>query len=384
MQQEKKLKILIITRNLPPLVGGMEKLNWHMADELSKSADVTVIGPTEAKEGMPQKVTFHGVPLKPLWRFILSSAWRAIIVARHLKPDIVLAGRGLTAPSVLIAARLVGARAVTYVHGLDVAVNHTLYKALWHPCLKRLDTVIANSRPTAQLCRALGISSQRISIVHPGVSLPANFATHQHEVAQFKEKYGLHNRKVMLSVGRLTSRKGIREFVQKSLPSIVAQVPNATLLVIGDAPTDSLHAEAQTVESINEVAVANGVAKNILFIGVITDSYKLSTAYYASDVHVFPVRTLAGDPEGFGMVAIEAAAHGLPTVAFNSGGIVDAVSNTLSGALVHAEDYTAFSLETIQTLVAVPSSTRSSKEFAAQFAWGGFGKKLKEILGKAW
>lgn len=31
-----KNKVLIITRNLPPLVGGMERLNWHMADELSK------------------------------------------------------------------------------------------------------------------------------------------------------------------------------------------------------------------------------------------------------------------------------------------------------------------------------------------------------------
>lgn len=29
-------RVLIITRNLPPLVGGMERLNWHMADELSK------------------------------------------------------------------------------------------------------------------------------------------------------------------------------------------------------------------------------------------------------------------------------------------------------------------------------------------------------------
>ena len=29
-------RVLIITRNLPPLVGGMERLNWHMADELIK------------------------------------------------------------------------------------------------------------------------------------------------------------------------------------------------------------------------------------------------------------------------------------------------------------------------------------------------------------
>lgn len=38
-------RILHITRNLPPLVGGMERLNWHIADELSRCAQVQLIGP---------------------------------------------------------------------------------------------------------------------------------------------------------------------------------------------------------------------------------------------------------------------------------------------------------------------------------------------------
>ena len=46
MPESKRQKILIITRNLPHLVGGMERLNWHMADELSKYTDVRVIGPS--------------------------------------------------------------------------------------------------------------------------------------------------------------------------------------------------------------------------------------------------------------------------------------------------------------------------------------------------
>jgi hypothetical protein len=38
-----KKKILFITRNLPPLIGGMERLNWHIIDELSKDYDVLLI-----------------------------------------------------------------------------------------------------------------------------------------------------------------------------------------------------------------------------------------------------------------------------------------------------------------------------------------------------
>lgn len=44
-----RLRILLITRNMPPLVGGMERLNWHMADELAKRANMAVIGPRGAK-----------------------------------------------------------------------------------------------------------------------------------------------------------------------------------------------------------------------------------------------------------------------------------------------------------------------------------------------
>ncbi|WP_291823415.1 hypothetical protein [Marinobacter sp.] len=50
-------RILIITRNLPPLVGGMERLNWHMADELSQYAKVRVVGPE--KERVPVHVQMH-------------------------------------------------------------------------------------------------------------------------------------------------------------------------------------------------------------------------------------------------------------------------------------------------------------------------------------
>lgn len=42
-------RILVVTRNLPPLIGGMERLNWHIADELSKDHDVSIISHTEAK-----------------------------------------------------------------------------------------------------------------------------------------------------------------------------------------------------------------------------------------------------------------------------------------------------------------------------------------------
>ena len=91
-EPEARPRILHVTRNLPPLVGGMERLNWHIADELSHHAEVHVIGPAGAAAHKPAGVTLQEVPLRPLWRFLLVSAFAAVRAARRQRPHLVLAG----------------------------------------------------------------------------------------------------------------------------------------------------------------------------------------------------------------------------------------------------------------------------------------------------
>lgn len=373
-------RILHITRNLPPLVGGMERLNWHIADELSRHAQVQLIGPSGSAVQRPAAVPVTEVPLRPLPRFLLASARQAVVVARQFKPHVVLAGSGLTAPAAWLAARASGARAYVYLHGLDAAVQHPVYRALWHPAIRRMEGVIANSQPTAGLARNLGVAAEKIRIVHPGVTLPA--APQSAAALQdFRQRHQLGDRRLLLSVGRLTTRKGLREFVQQALPAIVQAAPDTLLVVVGDAPADSLHASVQTRASIQAVADAAGIGQHLRFLGVITDPQELACAYESATLHIFPVRHLPDDPEGFGMVAIEAAAHGLPTVAFATGGIVDAVAEGESGHLVAPGDYPSLAQAALQILTDGPGTwqTRASA-FAAQFAWPVMGKKLRDIL----
>lgn len=313
-------RILIITRNLPPLVGGMERLNWHMADELSKYAKVKIIGPKGAAALKPSKVHVTEAPLKPLPLFIVVSLLKAMWLALRWRPDVILAGSGLTTPIAWLTSKLCGARSAAYLHGFDITVQDRIYQRLWKPTFNKLDHIIVNSTPTKGLALAAGVSEHKINIVYPGVTLP-KAPQPQESINAFKKKHGLIGKKVLLSVGRLTTRKGLREFVEYSLPDIVQAESDAVLVVIGEAPTNSLGAGIQTVESIQARAAKSGVAEHVKFLGVITDKTLLATAYEAADVHVFPVRHIPGDPEGFGMVAIEAAAHGLPTVAFATGGL---------------------------------------------------------------
>lgn len=375
----KRTRILHITRNLPPLVGGMERLNWHIADELSKHAEVQVIGPQGSAAGKPEAVALAEVPLRPLWRFLLASAWRSVRTARSFKPDLVLAGSGLTAPAAWLAARVCGARAAVYLHGLDAAVKHPLYRALWHPAIRRMDVVIANSRPTAELARRLGVAEGRLRIVHPGVTLPAA-PQPDARLQDYRQRHALGQARLLLSVGRLAARKGLLEFVQQALPLISRQAPDVRLVIIGDAPSDALLAHEQTREVIQQAADAAGLGDRLHFLGRV-DELTLACAYESAALHIFPVRDLHGDPEGFGMVAIEAAAHGTPTVAFATGGIVDAVSEGQSGRLVPPGDYPALADATLEVLADDRQHWGfTTQKFAKSFAWPVLGEKLWTVL----
>lgn len=375
-----QFRILLITRNLPPLVGGMERLNWHMADELSKYAQVKVVGPKGSAAIKPERVSISEAPLKPLPLFLCIAFIKALWIALRDKPDVVLAGSGLTAPLAWLVSKICGARSAVYLHGFDITVKNSIYQRLWVPIFKRIDHIIVNSTPTKQLALIAGVPDKEISIVYPGVTLP-KAPQPAENIAAFKKKHGLENKKILLSVGRLTTRKGLKEFVGMALPEIVKSLPETMLVIIGEAPRNSLGAGIQSVESIQEVAQKSGVAEHILFLGVITDQTLLATAYEAADLHVFPVRHIPGDPEGFGMVAIEAAAHGLPTVAFATGGVVDAVAQGRSGYLVEPGDYANLVQTVVNTLADGHATWRDgTMAFAQRLAWPTFGDQLRAVL----
>ncbi len=370
-------RVLFVTRNFPPLLGGMERLNWHLADELRQHCELRVVAPEGAARLAPPGVEVREVCLRPLHRFLVQAALRARREARAWRPDWVLAGSGLTATLAWGAARASGARAAAYVHGLDLSVAHPVYRALWRPALRRMDRIIANSTATARLADGLGIAAQRISIVHPGTELP-DFDPRARE--RFRQARGIDPRApVLLAVGRLTERKGLRQFVAEVLPSIVHEHPGVMFVVIGDAPTNALHAQVQSPESIRQAAREAGVEGHLRLLGKV-DEAELHDAYFAADLHVFPIRELPHDIEGFGMVAVEAAAHGLATVAYACGGVVDAIAHGISGVLIQAGDSRGFASAVLAGLER-PLSQAATRGFAEGFSWGNFGAQVLRALG---
>src|SRR3546814_10982576 len=120
-----------------------------------------MIGPSGSASLAPSSVQVRESPLRPLPNFLVHAQWNALKEAREWRPDVVLAGSGLTAPLALLAARACTATAAAYVHGLDVAIRNSLYRATWLPTLRRMDRVLANSQSTASMTVQAGLAADQ-------------------------------------------------------------------------------------------------------------------------------------------------------------------------------------------------------------------------------
>ncbi|MBW1778986.1 MAG: glycosyltransferase family 4 protein, partial [Deltaproteobacteria bacterium] len=343
-------KILIVTRNLPPLVGGMERVVWHIVEGLSKKAIVFVIGPKACKEHLPTNVSCTEIPSYPFPLFLWMAKIAALYHASRFRPKIVFAGSGLTAPLAWLGARMCHARSAVYLHGLDIDIDHPLYNILWKPFIRRSDIVIVNSRFTKRLAINAGVPKKHIFILHPGVTLPDDSRADQLR-ERFRNRYKLGVKPLMLYIGRITARKGLAHFVDRIFPEIVSTIPDALLMVIGEEPSQSVMKQTGEMLKIEKSLKTHGLQNHVIFLGARPmNDPDISAAYFAADVHVFPVQYRPHDNEGFGMVALEAAAHGLPTVAFFTGGVADAVKDGVSGYLINAGNDEGFSDAVIHTL----------------------------------
>ena len=374
----RRYRILMITRNFPPTIGGMERLAYHAYLELSKEFDVWLLGPSDSEQYVADRTRLVECRTKPLAAFLLCLQWHASRLARRTGFDLVFASSGMSALAASAAARAARVPVITCVHGLDIVVQHALYRTFFLPAIRRSSRLIANSRHTAELACDIGIGRDAIEILHPGVSIDGgrDFSAS----GRFRARYGLVGRKLLLSVGRLLPRKGLPEFIRHVMPTLVAKHSDLTLAIIGEEPRRALAAGHGELLRIQQAVISSGMNQHVNVLGAVDDE-TLHQAFADSDLFVFPVREIPGDIEGFGMVALEAAVFGLPTVAFSVGGVADAVGVGTSGYLIPPGDYEQLARAVLRYFDSESRALWRNRciGHANRFSWEEYGAKLRKI-----
>ncbi len=142
--------------------------------------------------------------------------------------------------------------------------------------------------------------------------------------AYLVKRYGLRGKKVLLTVGRLASvdlYKG-HDRVIRALPALLKQRDDVVYLVVGDGD------DRPRLEGI---AREEGVEDRVIFAGL-APAEELVDHYRVGDLFVMP-----STGEGFGIVYLEAACCGVPSVACTDDAGGEVVSH-IGGSAVHSAD----------------------------------------------
>ena len=377
-----KKKLLLVTRNFPPLVGGMEKLNFNIFQSLLSDFEVFVSAPTGSKKYHKSTIFTEFSPA-PLWLYLISSFFKTIMLSKRVKPNIVFCGSGSAILAGYFSAKITGAKLVCYLHGLDIVADSVIYQNLFIPLVKKSDLILVNSNHTKKLAIDAGMDGNKVNILAPGTALPCmnNRALLE---AGFRQEYNLDTCPFLLIVGRLTPRKGIQEFIMGVMPSLIVEYPQLKLLIVGGESLESIKTHGGIRDKLHQLIESMSMQQNIRLLGGLSDE-TLSAAFFSASALIFPVLEIKNDVEGFGMVAIEAAAHGLPSVGFSVGGVPDAIGHGKSGWLVPSGEYENME-QKIKTILNSKLSAELTEDsitnYAKQFEWSLFEERLKGFLEK--
>jgi D-inositol-3-phosphate glycosyltransferase len=210
-----------------------------------------------------------------------------------------------------------------------------------------------------QFRRLYGDPQGRIEIIAPGVE-HAFFAPGDRGGARTALDLP-REPQVLLFVGRIQPLKGL-DVAIKALHDLDRR--DVMLLVVGGASGEGGSVEERRVRALVSDL---GVAEQVRFVPP-QPHHILSSYYRAADVVVVPSRS-----ESFGLVALEAAACGVPVVASAVGGLQSLVDHGETGFLIPDRDSRHFATAIERILddpaLAVAMSDRSAQR-ATQYTWG--------------
>lgn len=141
----------------------------------------------------------------------------------------------------------------------------------------------------------------------------------------FPRKAPDSNKVVILTVGRLHPRKG-QSFILKALDYLPEELkPKVEFWMVGNGRHNEYQGQLKRMIAQSDIKVK--------MMGQLDDT-RLLEVYKQADIFAMTSMHYKKSVEGFGLVYLEASAHGLPVVAHHIGGVPDAVQHNKTGLLV--------------------------------------------------
>jgi len=351
-----------------PVFGGISTYCHELAQAACRAGHrTTVYGPARATPPSGESIGYDLQPGDWQGNHNPDTIWRVRrLLARQLSKPVeqthVLAEPGpILALGTLSASLAAEAQPILVFHGSEILRWHR------HPLLKRLARraigaaakVICVSRPierTAVEC--FPESTEKLKAV-PN-ALPHGFAKRAGESKPPEHK---GDRFRLLTVGRFHPRKGFDHLIRalNQLPD--ERKAQLEYTIVGGDKSPAYR------KSICKRAASYGIR---LTCRTDVSAEALAGAYQAADAFALTSIPLHSSIEGFGLVYLEAGAYGLPCLAYDNGGVRDAVQHGKTGFLVQTDRIDALTGH-IRQWMEDPQTRRrmgeANREFAFERTW---------------
>lgn len=255
---------------------------------------------------------------------------KAMSLIRRESPSIIIASHLSLAPMAAILSKLTGTPFLVIAYGYEVWGNFKPHDK-W--ALKRAHGIISISYWTKTILEKQGFQSEKISVVHPSIS--------QEMINPSPVKKDHHSSILrLLTISRLDSSEQYKghDHVLQALK--ILKDGNIPLLC-----SYTIQGNGDDLPRLQKLVESYGLQESVTFLPGVTTREELKTIYQSHDIFIMPSRFGYWDKswrgEGFGIVYVEAAMFGVPSIAYRCGGVTDIIENQRNGILVEPDDVQA-------------------------------------------
>lgn len=338
-------RILIPTFEFAPLIGGVGTYGHQMALAAHNLGhEVTVMAPDfgrdlaeSDRERYPFRVVRYrctGLSMRQLPAYL----WRTWLWGTSSSYDLIHAIDWAYLVTFGLLNKLKQVPFVATVYGsetLRAFDSKALKRRIERQAFNSPTNIFAISEFTRTLLldRCEALSPDKVTVTPPGVN-PEAFTAVRNGL-NIRDTYSIpRNHKIILTVSRLDERKGHRT-VLKALATLPEELKRTvTYVVVGSFITGGDTSVSYPSE-LRQLAGESGV--KVVFTGGVPNNH-LKPLY--AETAIF---CMTGEPhpmkvEGFGLVYLEAAAQGVPSIGSRIGGVPEAVLHEKTGLLIEPGD----------------------------------------------
>ncbi len=386
--QNKKLKVLMVNYEFPPVGGGGGTTTRFVAKYISRlGVDVDVITAKPGKDDFlnhpdgfniyyagPRKNKLSGTHIPELARFALTLIYYSKQVIERSKPDLIhcfftlpSGSFGLYCKKIYKIPYLVSALGAD-VPGFNIGdwrldTYHSLTKLISKSIWNNSSYIVANSKSLQETCERFS-PNHNIKVITNGVDTEIFYPPQNKDFSNIKEVN-------ILFVSRLMLQKGVGTLIKTINILKERKIDNFKLTIVGEG-----HLKSMMFALIDEY----NLKEKVSFLGW-KDLEELPDIYRSADIFILP-----SVMEGMSSVVLQAMASGLPIVASRVKGFEEILEENINGLFAECGNENDFA-DQLEKLIKSPElrekMSKNSIKKSKQFSWETIARQYLELYEKS-